>query len=148
VGLGITVNVKKLRHNAALPNYETDGASGMDVCACLETPVTAASGAIVTIPTGLAFEIPRGYEMQVRPRSGLARKHGITVINSPGTIDSDYRGELAIVLINLSGEAFTIHNGDRIAQLVFAPVVYATVIESRQLSETNRGSGGFGSTGL
>lgn len=147
MGLGITVKVKKLRPGAVLPNYETAGASGMDVRACLDGPILAASGGIVTVPTGLAFEIPFGYEIQVRPRSGLAHRNGITVLNSPGTIDSDYRGELAVILINLGDEPFTIHNGDRVAQLVCAPVLRVSLVETGSLPETDRGEGGFGSTG-
>jgi dUTP pyrophosphatase len=148
VGLGITVNVKKLRPGAVLPNYATAGAVGMDLRACLDAPLLAVAGGIVTVPTGLAFEIPAGYEFQVRSRSGLARKNGLAVLNSPGTIDSDYRGELAVVLINLGGVPFTIRHGDRIAQLVCAPVLRAVLSETNSLSETNRGDGGFGSTGL
>ena len=148
MGLGITVNVKKLRPCAELPGYETAGASGMDVRACLDEPVLASPGGIVTVPTGLAFEIPFGYEIQVRPRSGLARKNGITVLNSPGTIDSDYRGELCIILINLGAAPFTIHHGDRIAQLVVTPVLRVLLAETGSLTETDRGKGGFGSTGL
>jgi dUTP pyrophosphatase len=148
VGLGITVNIKKLRPGAEAPNYETAGASGMDVRACIDTIVRIPAGAAAAIPTGLAFEIPSGYEMQTRPRSGLALKHGITLLNSPGTIDSDYRGELAIILVNLGDKDFTVHHGDRIAQLVFAPVVRASLTETTLLSETDRGAGGFGSTGI
>ena len=148
VGLGITVNVKKLRPGASLPNYETAGASGMDVRACLDEPVLVDRGGIVTVPTGLAFEIPFGCEIQARSRSGLARRNGIVVLNSPGTIDSDYRGELIIVLINLGAAPFTIHHGDRIAQLVCAPVLRVSLAETDSLSETDRGAGGFGSTGL
>ncbi|MDR2444466.1 MAG: dUTP diphosphatase [Spirochaetaceae bacterium] len=146
--MGITVNVKKLRPCAELPSYETAGSSGMDVRACLDEPVLAAVGCIVTVPTGLIFEIPDGYEIQVRPRSGLARRNGITVLNSPGTIDSDYRGELAVVLINLGAAPFTIHHGDRIAQLVCTPVLRISLAETSHISETDRGKGGFGSTGL
>jgi dUTP pyrophosphatase len=120
----------------------------MDIRACLDAPLVAARGGIVTVPTGLAFEIPFGYEIQVRSRSGLARKNGITVLNSPGTIDSDYRGELAVILINLGTEQFTIHHGDRIAQLVCAPVLRVSLSETGCLSETDRGGGGFGSTGI
>jgi dUTP pyrophosphatase len=148
VGLGITVNVKKLQPGAALPVYETAGASGMDIRACLDAPVTVSAGGIVTIPSGLSFEIPAGYEMQVRPRSGLARGHGITVLNSPGTIDSDYRGELAVILINMGNSDYTIRHGDRIAQLVLAPAPRAVLKEINRLSDTGRGSGGFGSTGI
>jgi dUTP pyrophosphatase len=148
VELGITVNIKKLRPGVEAPSYETAGASGMDVRACLDTAMRIPAGAAAAIPTGLAFEIPPGYEMQARPRSGLALKHCITLLNSPGTIDSDYRGELAIILINLGNKDFTVHHGDRVAQLVFAPVVRAALSEITLLSETGRGTGGFGSTGL
>jgi dUTP pyrophosphatase len=148
VGLGITVNVKKLRPGATLPAYRTEGASGMDVCACLDASMVAPAGGAILVPTGLAFEIPDGCEMQVRPRSGLALNCGVTVFNSPGTVDSDYRGELSILLLNLGGGPFTVHNGDRIAQLVFAPVLRAALAERDGLSATGRGAGGFGSTGL
>ncbi|MDR1149582.1 MAG: dUTP diphosphatase [Spirochaetaceae bacterium] len=148
VGLGITVNIKKLRADVEAPSYETAGASGMDVRACIDKAVRIPAGASAAIPTGLAFEIPSGYEMQVRPRSGLALKHGITLLNSPGTIDADYRGELTIILANLGDKDFTVHHGDRIAQLVFAPVVRASLTEVTLLSETDRGAGGFGSTGI
>jgi dUTP pyrophosphatase len=146
--LGITVNVKKLRPGAVLPVYGTDGASGMDVCACLDASMVVPAGAAILVPTGLAFEIPEGCEMQVRPRSGLALNHGVTVFNSPGTIDSDYRGELSILLLNLGADTFTVHNGDRIAQLVFAPVLRAVLAWRDELPATGRGAGGFGSTGL
>jgi dUTP pyrophosphatase len=148
VGLGITVNVKKLRPDAMLPAYRTEGAFGMDVRACLDVSMAAPAGSAILVPTGLAFEIPDGCEMQVRPRSGLALKSGVTVLNSPGTVDSDYRGELSILLINLGADTFTVHNGDRIAQLVFAPVLRAVLSEQNELSATGRGAGGFGSTGL
>jgi dUTP pyrophosphatase len=148
VGLGITIKVKKLKPGAALPRYESEGASGMDVRACLNEAAVVQAGAVIIIPTGLAFELPDGFEIQVRPRSGLARGHGITVLNSPGTVDSDYRGELSVILINLGKETFTIHHGDRIAQLVFAPVLRAVLAEARELSDTGRGAGGFGSTGI
>jgi dUTP pyrophosphatase len=133
---------------AQLPQYESEGAAGADIRACIENPITIVPIQRVLVSTGLKIEIPEGYECQVRPRSGLAAKHGITVLNTPGTIDSDYRGEIKIILINLGEEAFTINNGDRIAQLVFAPVVQVAMEERAELSETNRGSGGFGSTGL
>jgi dUTP pyrophosphatase len=148
VGLGITVNVKKLRPGAMLPAYRTEWASGMDVRACLDASMAVPAGSAVLVPTGLAFEIPDGCEMQVRPRSGLALTSGVTVLNSPGTVDSDYRGELSILLINLGADTFTVHNGDRIAQLVFAPVLRAVLAERNELSATGRGAGGFGSTGL
>jgi dUTP pyrophosphatase len=120
----------------------------MDVCACLDADMVAPAGAAILVPTGLAFEIPAGCEMQVRPRSGLALKSGVTVFNSPGTVDSDYRGELSILLLNLGAAPFTVHDGDRIAQLVFAPVLHAALVERDELPVTGRGAGGFGSTGL
>jgi dUTP pyrophosphatase len=139
--------VKRLPHfeGLDLPEYATDGAAGMDVLAAEE--VTLAPGARHAVATGLAVAIPPGYEIQVRPRSGLALKHGITVPNTPGTIDSDYRGELKVILINHGGEAFEIRRGDRIAQLVLAPVVRASWLKVEELDHTERGEGGFGSTG-
>jgi dUTP pyrophosphatase len=148
VGLGITVKVKKLRPGALLPVYGTEGASGMDVYACLDEAIVVSAGTAILVPTGLAFEIPDGCEMQVRPRSGLALNCGVTVFNSPGTVDADYRGELSILLLNLGADTFTVHDGDRIAQLVFAPVLRAVLVECDELSATDRGAGGFGSTGL
>lgn len=143
----IPVLVKRLDHfeGLELPAYATDGAAGMDVLAAED--VTLAPGARHAVATGLAVAIPPGYEIQVRPRSGLALKHGITVPNTPGTIDSDYRGELKVILINLGGEDFVIRRGDRIAQLVLAPVVRASWLKVDELDETPRGEGGFGSTG-
>ena len=131
-----------------LPEYESYGAAGMDLHAFLETDVTIPPLGRARIPTGLFIEIPDGYEAQVRPRSGLAYNNGITVLNSPGTIDSDYRGEVGIILINLSTEFFTVKNGERIAQMVISPVTRAKAIEAELLSETKRGNGGFGSTGM
>lgn len=131
-----------------LPAYATELAAGMDVCAVLAEPLVLEPGAIGLIGCGFAVAVPRGYEIQVRPRSGLAVKHGITVINAPGTIDADYRGEVKIGLINLGRIAYTVHRGDRIAQLVLAPVVRAILQPVDQLTETDRGSGGFGHTGL
>ncbi|MBP3367482.1 MAG: dUTP diphosphatase [Treponema sp.] len=133
---------------ASVPVYQTAGAAGADVCAFLESPVILRKGGRALISTGLSFEIPPGYEMQVRPRSGLALKNGVTVLNAPGTIDSDYRGELKILLANFGSEDFTVSSGDRIAQLVIAPVVSASFVLSSSVSRTERGSGGFGSTGL
>jgi len=133
---------------AVVPEYKTVGAAGADLCALLDNPVVIESGKVAIIPTGLFLEIPQGYEIQVRPRSGLAAKNGVTVLNTPGTIDSDYRGELKIILINLGSEAFTINSGDRIAQMVIAPVVQASFTPTDKLSETERGTGGFGSTGV
>lgn len=143
----VRVAVKRLPHGEglALPAYATDGAAGMDVLSAED--VTIAPGARHAVATGLALAIPRGYEIQVRPRSGLALKHGISVPNTPGTIDSDYRGELKVILINHGAEAFAIARGDRVAQLVLAPVVQAAWNEVAELDETGRGSGGFGSTG-
>ncbi len=132
---------------AKMPVYQTEGAAGADVCAFLSEPLTLAPGERFAVPTGLSFEIPEGYEIQVRPRSGLAIKQGIACVNSPGTIDSDYRGEVCVILINLGTEPFTIENGDRIGQLVVAPVTRGIFLEAEKLSDTGRGSGGFGSTG-
>jgi len=131
-----------------LPAYETSGAAGMDVAAAVEEQYTIESGAIALIPTGFGVAIPPGYEIQVRPRSGLAVKYGVTIINSPGTIDQDYRGEVKIALINLGKSPFTINRGDRIAQLVVAPVSRAVLRKVDILSDTERGDGGFGHTGV
>lgn len=143
----IRVEVKRLPHGEGLPlpAYATSGAAGMDVVSAED--VTLAPGARHAVATGLSMAIPAGYEIQVRPRSGLALKHGISVPNTPGTIDSDYRGELKVILINLGPEPFAIARGDRVAQLVLAPVVQATWDEVAELDATERGAGGFGSTG-
>jgi dUTP pyrophosphatase len=143
----VPVQVKRLPHGAglALPAYATDGAAGMDVLAAED--VTIDPGARHAVATGLALAIPAGYEIQVRPRSGLALKHGITVPNTPGTIDSDYRGELKVILINHGAEPFAIARGDRVAQLVLAPVTRGAWQEVDELDATERGEGGFGSTG-
>lgn len=133
---------------AILPEYKTDGASGCDVHAFVKEPVELLPGDIKLISTGLACAIPEGFEIQVRPRSGLAAKNGITCLNTPGTIDSDYRGEIKVILINLGKEAFIVKNGDRIAQFVVAPVVRGIFKTVKSLDETLRGSGGFGSTGV
>ncbi|HEU0031706.1 MAG TPA: dUTP diphosphatase [Kofleriaceae bacterium] len=138
---------KKLRPDATIPKYMTAGAAGMDLCAALDAPVVLSPGERRTIGTGLAMAIEPGYEGQLRPRSGLAREHGITLANTPATIDSDYRGHVAIVLIHLGQAPLTIKHGDRIAQMVIAPVVQAELVEVSELSETARGAGGFGSTG-
>ena len=143
------VDVKFIAEKGAIiPEYKTSGAAGADVCAFLNEPVTIAAGCSAMISTGLYFEIPEGYEIQVRPRSGLAAKNGVTVLNTPGTIDSDYRGELRVILINLGAQDFTVHNGDRIAQIIIAPVTQAVFLPAENLSRTERGTGGFGSTGL
>jgi len=148
---GPTVAFKRLAHGTglALPAYQTSGAAGVDLSAAIGAgnPVILLPRARMLVPTGFAVAVPRGYEMQVRPRSGLAAKHGVTVLNTPGTIDSDYRGEVMVVLINLSDVQFEIARGDRIAQAVIAPVVHADILEVDNLDETLRGTGGFGSTG-
>lgn len=141
------VMIKKLHPMAIIPKYMTEFAAGMDICALLEEAILLQPGQRSLIPTGLAFAIPEGYEIQVRPRSGLAIKHGITLVNSPGTIDADYRGEVCVILINHGQENFTISPGDRIAQLIVAPVCQAGLMEVSELSETARGEGGFGHTG-
>ena len=143
----VAVRIKRLPHGAglALPAYATPGAAGMDVLAAED--VTLAPGARHAVATGFAVAIPEGYEIQVRPRSGLALKHGISVPNTPGTIDSDYSGELKVIVINHGAEAFAIARGDRIAQLVLAPVTQAAWEEAAELDDTARGAGGFGSTG-
>ena len=147
----ITVSVSPLPHfeGLALPSYETDGAAGMDVRAAVaaDAPLVLMPGQRDMVPTGLCVAIPHGYEIQVRPRSGLAAKHGITALNSPGTIDSDYRGEIKVILINHGDTPFTIARGERIGQLVLAPVTRLSWGEVEELDETARGAGGFGSTG-
>jgi dUTP pyrophosphatase len=135
------------KSNNALPSYETSASAGLDIRAFIEEKLTLSPGERKLIKTGLFLEIPEGYEAQVRPRSGLALKNGITVLNSPGTIDADYRGEIGVILINHSSENFEINSGDRIAQLVFAKVEQAVWFETESLNETERGHGGFGSTG-
>jgi dUTP pyrophosphatase len=139
------VEVQRLRADAALPTYMSDAAAGLDLAAV--EPLVLAPGARALVPTGIAIALPAGYEGQVRPRSGLAVKHGITCLNSPGTIDSDYRGEVKVLLVNLGAEPFAITPGLRIAQLVVAPVARAEVVEVTALGATARGGGGFGSTG-
>jgi len=145
------VDILRLAHNPdlPLPAYETAGAAGMDLRAAVpeEEALVLRPGARAAVPTGLAFALPDGFEAQVRPRSGLALKAGVTVANAPGTIDADYRGELKVLLVNLGEEDFVIRRGDRIAQLVIAPVVQATWREVGELDATDRGAGGFGSTG-
>ncbi|MDR3312823.1 MAG: dUTP diphosphatase [Spirochaetaceae bacterium] len=138
----------RVKDGTILPNYQTEGSSGADVCACLDAPVIIPPGGYGRLPTGLFLEIPPGYEVQVRPRSGLAAKFGVTVLNSPGTIDNDYRGEVQVILVNHGAKDFTVRHGDRIAQLVAAPVVRADFSDVEELSDTKRGEGGFGSTGI
>ena len=142
------IKIKKLSNEVSIPKYETPGSSGMDLSACIEQDVIINPGDKAIIPTGFSLSIPEGYEVQIRPRSGLAAKKGITVLNTPGTIDSDYRGEIKVILINLSQDMFYVKNGERIAQMVVCPIQQAIVEEVEDLSETNRGSGGFGSTGI
>ncbi|MGE3262617.1 MAG: dUTP diphosphatase [Bacteriovoracia bacterium] len=145
----ISVRVKKLDHfQGELPAYETTHASGFDLRAQIREPLTLKPGQRVLVPTGLAVEIPPGYEIQIRPRSGWAAKRGITVVNTPGTIDADYRGEVKIALIHLGDEAMEIQDQDRVAQAVLCPVFQAQLVETKELSDTARGEGGFGSTGF
>lgn len=147
----LTIRLSRLSHGEGLPlpAYQTDGAAGMDLLAAVEAgaPLLLMPGARTLVPTGLALEVPLGHEAQVRPRSGLAVRYGVTLLNSPGTIDSDYRGEIQVLLINHGTASFAIHRGERIAQLVVAPVTHAHLVESDALSVTRRGAGGFGSTG-
>ena len=131
-----------------LPEYATEGSSGLDLRAAVEKELILEKGKILLVPTNLKVEIPFGYEIQVRPRSGLAAKNGIGVLNSPGTIDSDYRGEIKVILFNFGDKDFVINRGDRIAQMVISKVYKADIIESKSLNESNRGSGGFGHTGV
>ena len=144
----IPVEICRVRAQARLPRYMTEDAAGMDVHACLDAPLTLLPGARALIPTGLALAIPPGFEGQVRPRSGLALKQGLTLVNSPGTIDADYRGEFGVILINHGQEAVRIVDGDRIAQLLIAPVCRAVLREVSELSATVRDAGGFGHTGV
>ncbi len=136
------------RSSHELPNYETVASAGMDLRANIESPITLKPLERAIVKTGLFIELPVGYEAQVRPRSGLAAKKGVTVLNAPGTIDADYRGEIGVILVNLSNEDFVVENGERVAQLVIAKHERATWVEVKELSETSRGEGGFGSTGV
>jgi dUTP pyrophosphatase len=149
--MSVKVIIRRLPHaeGLPLPAYETAGAAGMDLRAATEAavPVILAPGSRAMVPTGLCIALPEGYEAQVRPRSGLAAKHGVTCLNSPGTVDADYRGELKVILINHGEEPFVIQRGERIAQMVIAPVVQASWVEADDLDDTARGAGGFGSTG-
>ena len=147
--MSIDVKVKRLPHAAdmPLPAYESAGAAGADLRAAVADVLEIQPMGRALVPTGLCFEIPDGYEMQVRPRSGLAARHGITLLNTPGTVDSDYRGEVKVILVNLGDTAFEVRRGERIAQAVVAPVTRARYAEADDLAETGRGAGGFGSTG-
>ena len=140
--------IKRLSKNVPLPKYETDGSSGMDLSANIEKNVDIKPGKSAIIPTGLSVSIPKNFEIQIRPRSGLAAKNQITVLNTPGTIDADYRGELKVILINLSDKTFIVKKGLRIAQMVLCPIIKAKLKEVNTLDDTERGSGGFGSTGI
>ena len=146
----VRIQVRRVRPHAAplpLPRYQSDQAAGLDLCADIDAEWTLAPLARRAVPTGIAIALPEGHEAQVRPRSGLALRHGITCINSPGTIDADYRGEIQVLLVNLSGEPYTLRRGERIAQLVVAPVSHAVLEEVDTLPTTVRADGGFGSTG-
>jgi dUTP pyrophosphatase len=148
----LTVKVRRLEHGEGLPMpaYQSKDAAGLDLVAAVpvKASLVLSPGQRVVVPTGLSFELPPGTEAQVRPRSGLAAKSGITVLNAPGTIDADYRGEVSVILVNLGAEPFAIQRGDRIAQVIFAPVTQAKLVETSALSKTARGAGGFGSTGV
>ena len=141
------IHIKKLSSSVSIPRYETPGSSGMDIAAHIKDNIIINPGEKALIPTGFSMAVPKGFEVQIRPRSGLAVKKNITVLNTPGTIDADYRGEIKVILINLGKEKFIIENGERIAQMVVCPVIQANFEEVKELSDTERGSGGFGSTG-
>ena len=143
----VKVLIKKLNPSVQLPSYKTNGASGMDLMAFLEKPINLEPGKSCLIPTGLTIAFPEDYEIQIRPRSGLAAKNNISVLNTPGTIDSDYRGELKIILFNHSNENFIINNNDRVAQMVLTPIIKMELEETNELPDSIRGEGGFGSTG-
>ena len=143
----IKIQIKKLSDTVTIPKYETPGSSGMDIAAHIANNIIINPGEKSLVSTGFSIAIPKGYEVQIRPRSGLAAKKNITVLNTPGTIDADYRGEIKVILINLGGEKFIIEKGERIAQMVVCPVIQASLDEVKELSDTARGSGGFGSTG-
>jgi dUTP pyrophosphatase len=148
VVLKMRVEIKRMHsHDLPLPRYMTSGASGVDLYAAVDDEIVITPGSHVLIPTGIAISIPEGYEAQIRPRSGLALKYGITLLNTPGTIDADYRGEIKVIVINLGSEEYILKRGERIAQMVFAQVWQAELIETAELDETHRGQGGFGHTG-
>jgi dUTP pyrophosphatase len=145
--VGLRVRIKRLRSDASLPRYMTSHAAGMDLAAAIDEPITLAARERASVGTGIAISLPEGYEAQIRPRSGLATRHGITLLNSPGTIDADYRGEIRVILINHGSEAVTIRAGDRIAQMIVGPVTCVDWADADELDETERGGGGFGHTG-
>ena len=139
--------IKRLSEKVKLPKYETNGSSGMDLSANIDSSIKINPGKTAIIPTGISLSVPNNYEIQIRPRSGLAAKNQISVLNSPGTIDSDYRGEIKVILINLGEKVFIVDKGDRIAQMVVCPIIKAKLKEVKNLEKSHRGSGGFGSTG-
>ena len=143
----VKVFIKKLNSSAQLPSYKTSGASGMDLMACIEKTINLEPGKSCLVPTGLSVAFPKEYEIQIRPRSGLAAKSNISVLNTPGTIDSDYRGEIKVILFNHGNKSFKINNNDRIAQMILTPVIKMDLEETNELPESLRGAGGFGSTG-
>lgn len=143
----VQLRILRLEHNKVLPEYKTDGASGMDLSAAINSPITLKSLERCLIPTGIKIELPKGYEAQIRARSGLSIKHGITLINAVGTVDSDYRGEVCVPVVNLSSEEYIIMPDERIAQMVICKVEQAEIVVSDELNSTDRGTGGFGSTG-
>ena len=143
----VKILVKKFDKNIKLPTYKTSGSSGMDLVAYIKNKITIDPGKTAMIPTGIAVAIPKNYEIQIRPRSGLAAKKAISVLNTPGTVDSDYRGEIIIILINLSKKSFVVKSGDRVAQMILCPVAKGKLQEVKNLPKTVRGKGGFGSTG-
>ena len=143
----VKILVKKFDKNIKLPTYKTFGSSGMDLMAYIKNKITINPGKIALVPTGIAVAIPKNYEIQIRPRSGLAAKKGISVLNTPGTVDSDYRGEIKIILINLGRKSFIVKSGDRVAQMIVCPVIKGKLKEVKNLPKTVRGKGGFGSTG-
>ena len=144
----IEILIKRLSNRVNLPKYETDGSSGMDLAADIEQPIKIGPGEITIIPTGISVSIPKNFEIQIRPRSGLAAKNQVSVLNTPGTVDADYRGELKVILINLGKKNFFVESGTRIAQMVMCPIIKAKIKEVKSLESTSRGSGGFGSTGM
>ena len=143
----VRILIKKFDKNIKLPTYKTSGSSGMDLVAYIKNKITINPGKTAMIPTGIAVAIPKNYEIQIRPRSGLAAKKGISVLNTPGTVDADYRGEIKIILINLSKKLFVVKSGDRIAQMILCPIAKGKLQEVKSLPRTVRGKGGFGSTG-
>ena len=150
--MNVDVRVKRLPHgkDLPLPTYQTQSSAGLDLQAAIapQTKLMIEPGSRELVPTGLAIELPEGFEAQIRPRSGLALKKGVTLVNTPGTIDADYRGEIGVILINHGSEPFEIERGDRIAQMIVAPIVQARLVEVEELSSSDRGAGGFGSTGV